>query len=315
MSIKNDLTIDDRIEYVKEKIEFFNRPLIYLFPIYPEDDGDEYTSPREFNIDIIDIESEFGKFQDKFNSVFTTKSEKKNAIKYFDQFFNHQLGFVWVKDEDVPSGETHVFRWSALVHYDYYDGSDYWVYFRAGDDENNHIFKGYDEKIEQLALEAHKGLINKFETFKKEKEIEIFEGDPLPVKKENDKNQPSTLIDLKIKKRQEELRRSIKDEINTLDKQWKSAFFKEKDCDDFIEILVSYFTNQEYSLPDDPIPTQKGCKTKLSIVLNSIYKLGLTNKMLSRDDGYLKICKILFVFSGYTLTKIYEDIGRNNKKD
>ena len=59
MSSTNNLTIEDRIEYVKEKIEFFNRPLIYLFPICPEDDGDKYTSPREFNIDIIDIESEF----------------------------------------------------------------------------------------------------------------------------------------------------------------------------------------------------------------------------------------------------------------
>ena len=59
MSTSDDLTFDDRIVYVKEKIDFFIRPLIYLFPIYPEDDGDKYTSPREFNIDIIDIESEF----------------------------------------------------------------------------------------------------------------------------------------------------------------------------------------------------------------------------------------------------------------
>lgn len=179
MSTTDDLTFGDRIEYVKEKIEFFNRPLIYLFPIYPVEDGDEYSSPSNFNIDIIDIESEFGKFQNNFNSVFITEKGKINALKYFDQFFNHQLGYVTVPDERVPGGERYQFDWAKLVFYlikEYEGSSNYWEYFRNWlDDGNNHIFKGYDEKIEQMALEAHEKLINKFNSFKEEVNQLLFE--------------------------------------------------------------------------------------------------------------------------------------------
>ncbi len=193
MSTSDDLTFDDRIVYVKEKIDFFIRPLIYLFPIYPEEDEDEYSIPSNFNIDIIDIEVEFGKFQNKFNSVFITEKGKINALKYFDQFFNHQLGYVTVPDESVPGGERYQFDWAKLVFYlikEYEGSSNYWEYFRNWlDDGNNHIFKGYDEKIEQMAMEAHEKLINKFNSFKEETEIKIFEG-----KRQNDEKSNAIIL-------------------------------------------------------------------------------------------------------------------------
>jgi len=299
MSSTNNLTIEDRIEYVKEKIEFFNRPLIYLFPIYPEDDGDEYTSPREFNIDIIDIESEFVKFQDKFNSVFTTKSEKKIAIKYFDQYFNKQLGFVTVPDESVPGGERYQFDWAKLVFYlikEYEGSSNYWEYFRNWhNDGNDHIFKGYDEKIEQMALEAHKGLINKFETFKKEKEIEIFEGGPLPVENESDKNQPSTHIDQKIKERQEELRRSIKADINTLD-------MMDEKLKSFLDTLLNKLingryvkinrTNDDYKIEYIDVDSElRNVTSQLDLVFRDLDKLNVLIMLQYCENKFLNIWK------------------------
>jgi hypothetical protein len=311
MKSSNDMTNDVRINYVKKKIEFFKRPLIYLFPKYPEGIVNSWDV-IDFTKDIINIESEFAKFKDKFNLVFNTIIDIAYALEKFEELF-YELGYVTLPDESSISGERKQIDFTKLVFYEiekYKGYSNYWLYHRNWEGDE-HIFKGYDEEIKEIALETYQDLINKFKTFKDEKETETLEGSPLPVENESDKNQPSTHIDQKIKERQEELRRSIKADINTLDNQWESAFFYEKDCDHFIEILVSYFTNQKYFLPDDPIPTQKGCKVKLAIVLNAIYKSGRTGKMLKRDEDYLKICKKLFVFSKLNLKLIYRDISRN----
>lgn len=277
----------------------------------------------------VEIENQFNSFKSLFNLTFNLNVSEsiQNEIqlrrqivlvlRYLERKFN-EIGFEYRIGEDGE--EIRKFNWEKYVKYDFTsittdNGWDN-LYRNTKPDpsgeyemDDGHMFgSDYDIEAEMMVRNQIIQLQEMFRNFKKEKfdflssPTNSKEQSPLAVK--YGKNQPIP-IDLKIKEKQEKLRRLIKDEINTLDNHWEYAFFNEKDCDDFIEILVSYFTDQEYSLPDDPIKTRNKCKTKLALALRSIYDLGTSAKVLRSDLGYFMIIKKLSAFSNLGDEQIY----------
>ena len=96
-------------------------------------------------------------------------------------------------------------------------------------------------------------------------------------------------------------------ELETLDKNvgWGYAFTSETDYNTFLNLLTNFFEYNSYTLPKTAIRLKIGCKTKLAITLNVIYKQ-LSEKALKSDKELFNIVRVLSHFKGLSDTDIYK---------
>jgi len=79
----------------------------------------------------------------------------------------------------------------------------------------------------------------------------------------------------------------------------------------FLELLTNFFEGAAYDLPERPIILKRGSKTKIAAIFNPLHKdLKMSEMMLKKDLEYLKIIRVLNVFSNQTDGDLYKAITR-----
>jgi len=79
----------------------------------------------------------------------------------------------------------------------------------------------------------------------------------------------------------------------------------------FLELLTNFFEGAAYNLPERPIILKRGSKKKIAAIFNPLQKdLKMNEMMLKKDLEYLKIIRVLNVFSNQTDGDLYKAITR-----
>ena len=104
---------------------------------------------------------------------------------------------------------------------------------------------------------------------------------------------------------------AIDEQFEKLDgKGWAYAFKKEADYEIFSNLLVKYFENEKYELPNKTIGLNKRCKTRLAATLHSIHSECAFCEILKKDTGFFQIIRILEPFHSTPQTSLYHLISK-----
>ena len=306
------VSVEDKIEYIKRESKLFNRQMLIIIPLYTNsqpterDYSDPFIDDVTFEFDMIDIDKEFDHFENLYFQVCTTSKEVTSSLDSFNYYLKNKLGFVQESDED-----TSYFEWSELVSYNMdlkYGDRNYWTYYRndgAGENEDDHIVKGFDEKVKLMVTKALSLLLDKFNNFRDKIEGELY----FDIKPDDYINIANTngieKIDEETKKDMERIKKAFIDLIDSChNKKWEYIFITETDYHSFTNKLVLILTKQPCELPTEVIKLQNNCKTLFAKLLNDIYKNAATNENLNKNIKYLSLIKKLSHFENIPIENI-----------
>jgi len=329
----NSTTIEQKINYIKEKNLLFKRPLLIITPIFDNTPStiNEYLYPEldqcKFEFDLMNIEFEFKEFESLYNKVFLEPQMILTSLELFKQYFKYTLGFSKGYDDESS------FHWSNLVSYpfDIGEGYDnYFFYYRHYISENQdcgHIIKGFDKKVESAVIESYELLLSKFEKFFNLMEKQIFISDPnfdynnkeLTAETKDQKANSKIIETNKIvdPETTEEYEKDLAMIINVFytmhREKWEYAFREEKDVKMISELIAKYYNGINYELPKYQILNTPKCKTILSAALRTIYLKRRNIEIKLKDDNqFIEIVKMFQIYKDLTDFEVYKLVDRQN---
>lgn len=329
----NDITVEQKINYIKEKNLLFKRPLLIITPIFDNAPStiNEYLYPEldkcKFEFDMMNIEIEFNEFESLYNKVFVEPQMILTSLELFNQYFKYTLGFSKGCDDES------FFHWSNLVSYPFDIGegyNNYFLYYRHYITENQdcgHIVKGFDNKVKTAVTEAYELLLSKFENFFNLMEKQIFISDPnfeyknkeltdeTKDKKENSKIiETIEIVDPETTEKYEKDLKEIIDVFYFLyNGKWELTFREEKDVKMISELIAKHYNGIKFEMPKYQILNRPGCKTQLSAALRTIFSKRRNIKISLKDDyQFIELIKMFQVYEGLTDFQIIRDVDRQN---
>jgi hypothetical protein len=156
----------------------------------------------------------------------------------------------------------------------------------------------------------YSGIVNKIEEqVKKYSEIfKKFESCELCMPKESNYFEN---LDNSKKSKTEKFILEMFDNLDT-NKGWEYAFIDKSEFDLYLNILVKFFKQEEYKLPENQIKLKKRSQTRTATLLGQLYS-ELAENQLSQDKKYLEIVRVLKPFYVKSDAKLYKDLTRHKK--